>query len=74
MAPLALVEQRETEAQQDEYLPSVAAGEARIAVGFSGLAGQTGAASVRAGRRTVERRRQRRDGCRCGDAFPDLPA
>jgi len=35
-----------TEAQQDEYLPLVAAGEARIAVGFCGLAGQTGTASV----------------------------
>jgi alkylation response protein AidB-like acyl-CoA dehydrogenase len=46
MAPLALMNSA-TEAQQDEYLPLVAAGEARIAVGFSGLAGQTGAASVK---------------------------
>lgn len=45
MAPLALINSA-TEAQQDEYLPMVAAGEARIAVGFAGLAGQTGAASV----------------------------
>ena len=45
MAPLAFMLSA-TEAQQDEYLPLVAAGEARIAVGFSGLAGQTGAASV----------------------------
>jgi alkylation response protein AidB-like acyl-CoA dehydrogenase len=35
-----------TEAQQNEFLPLVATGEARIAVGFAGLAGQTGAASV----------------------------
>ena len=35
-----------TEAQQDDHLPMVAAGEARIAVGFAGLAGQTGAATV----------------------------
>jgi alkylation response protein AidB-like acyl-CoA dehydrogenase len=45
MAPLAFINSA-TEAQQDEYLPMVAAGEARIAVGFAGLAGQTGAASV----------------------------
>jgi alkylation response protein AidB-like acyl-CoA dehydrogenase len=45
MAPLAFVNSA-TEAQQDAYLPLVAAGEARIAVGFAGLAGQTGAASV----------------------------
>ena len=45
MAPLALVNSA-TEAQQGEFLPAVAAGEARIAVGFSGLAGQTGVASV----------------------------
>jgi alkylation response protein AidB-like acyl-CoA dehydrogenase len=35
-----------TEARQDEHLPSIAAGEARCAVGFAGLAGQTGTASV----------------------------
>jgi alkylation response protein AidB-like acyl-CoA dehydrogenase len=35
-----------TEAQQDAYLPAIAAGEARFAVGFAGLAGQTGAASA----------------------------
>jgi alkylation response protein AidB-like acyl-CoA dehydrogenase len=45
MAPLAFVNSA-TEAQQDEYLPLVAAGEVRIAVGFAGLAGQTGAASL----------------------------
>jgi alkylation response protein AidB-like acyl-CoA dehydrogenase len=45
MAPLALVNSA-TEAQQDEFLPMVAAGEARIAVGFAGLAGQTGTASA----------------------------
>jgi alkylation response protein AidB-like acyl-CoA dehydrogenase len=45
MAPLAFMNSA-TEAQQDEYLPMVAAGEARIAVGFAGLAGQTGTASV----------------------------
>jgi alkylation response protein AidB-like acyl-CoA dehydrogenase len=45
MAPLAFMNSA-TEAQQDEYLPLVAAGEARMAVGFAGLAGQTGAASV----------------------------
>jgi alkylation response protein AidB-like acyl-CoA dehydrogenase len=45
MAPLAFINSA-TEAQQDEYLPMVATGEARIAVGFAGLAGQTGAASV----------------------------
>ncbi len=31
-----------TEAQQDEYLPQIAAGEARFAVAFCGFAGQTG--------------------------------
>ena len=45
MAPLAFMNSA-TEAQQDEYLPMVAMGDARIAVGFAGLAGQTGAASV----------------------------
>jgi alkylation response protein AidB-like acyl-CoA dehydrogenase len=45
MAPLAFMNSA-TEAQQDEYLPMVAAGEARIAVGFAGLAGQTGVASA----------------------------
>jgi alkylation response protein AidB-like acyl-CoA dehydrogenase len=45
MAPLAFINSA-TEAQQDEYLPLVAAGEVRIAVGFAGLAGQTGSASV----------------------------
>jgi alkylation response protein AidB-like acyl-CoA dehydrogenase len=35
-----------TEAQQDEYLPMIAAGECRFAVALPGLAGQTGAASV----------------------------
>jgi len=45
MAPLAFM-QSATEAQQNEYLPMVATGEARIAVGFAGLSGQTGTASV----------------------------
>jgi len=36
-----------TEAQQDEYLPGIAAGETRFAVALPGLAGQTGASSVR---------------------------
>jgi alkylation response protein AidB-like acyl-CoA dehydrogenase len=45
MAPLAFINSA-TEAQQAEYLPAIAAGEARIAVGFAGIAGQTGAASV----------------------------
>jgi alkylation response protein AidB-like acyl-CoA dehydrogenase len=45
MAPLAFMNSA-TEAQQDAYLPMVAAGEVRIAVGFAGLAGQTGVASV----------------------------
>ena len=35
-----------TEAQQDDYLPLIAAGEARFAVAFAGLAGQTGTASA----------------------------
>ena len=47
MAPLAFM-LCATEAQQDSYLPEVASGEMRIAVGFSGLAGQTGAASATA--------------------------
>jgi alkylation response protein AidB-like acyl-CoA dehydrogenase len=45
MAPLAFMNSA-TESQQDEFLPMVAAGEMRIAVGFAGLAGQTGTASV----------------------------
>ncbi len=45
MAPVALINSG-TEAQQDEYLPLVAAGEARIAVGFAGLSGQTGPATI----------------------------
>jgi alkylation response protein AidB-like acyl-CoA dehydrogenase len=45
MAPLAFMNSA-TQDQQDEYLPMVAAGEARIAVCFAGIAGQTGAASV----------------------------
>jgi alkylation response protein AidB-like acyl-CoA dehydrogenase len=45
MAPLAFMNSA-TEAQQDEYLPMVAAGEVRIAVGFAGLAGQTGKTAV----------------------------
>ena len=45
MAPLAFMNCA-TEAQQDEYLPGVAAGEVRIAVGFASLAGQTGTSSA----------------------------
>jgi alkylation response protein AidB-like acyl-CoA dehydrogenase len=45
MATLALMHSG-TQAQQDEYLPLVAAGEARFAVAFAGLAGQTGAADA----------------------------
>jgi alkylation response protein AidB-like acyl-CoA dehydrogenase len=45
MAPLAFM-LCGTEAQQDDYLPLVAGGEARIAVGFAGFTGQTGKASV----------------------------
>lgn len=45
MAPLALMHSA-TEAQQDEWLPQIAAGEIRIAVAFAGLAGQTGAATA----------------------------
>lgn len=43
MATLAFIHSA-TEAQQDEYLPLIAAGEARFAVGFAGLAGQAGSA------------------------------
>jgi alkylation response protein AidB-like acyl-CoA dehydrogenase len=46
MAPLAFIHSA-TEAQQDEYLPQIAAGEIRVAVAFTGLAGQTGSASAR---------------------------
>ena len=45
MAAMALMNSA-TEAQQDEYLPLIAAGEARVAVGFAGLAGQTGSSSA----------------------------
>ncbi len=45
MAPLALMHSG-TEAQQDEYLTLAAAGEARIAVGFAHLSGQTGPSNV----------------------------
>jgi alkylation response protein AidB-like acyl-CoA dehydrogenase len=45
MATLALVNSG-TEAQQDEYLPMIGAGESRFAVALPSLAGQTGAASV----------------------------
>ena len=41
MAPLAL-QASGTEAQQQEWLPRIAAGEARIAVGFASPIGQTG--------------------------------
>jgi alkylation response protein AidB-like acyl-CoA dehydrogenase len=45
MAALAFTNSA-TEAQQDEYLPRIAAGEVRFAVGFAGLAGQTGMATA----------------------------
>jgi alkylation response protein AidB-like acyl-CoA dehydrogenase len=45
MATLALM-LCATEAQQDTYLPAIAAGEARFAVGFTRHAGQTGAAAA----------------------------
>ena len=43
MAPLAFT-LCASQGQQDEWLPAIAAGEARFAVAFAGLAGQTGAA------------------------------
>ena len=45
MAPLAL-RASATEAQQQAWLPRIAAGEVRIAVGFAGASGQTGTANV----------------------------
>lgn len=45
MAPLALTASG-TEAQQQEWLPKIAAGEVRIAVGFASPVGQTGDARV----------------------------
>jgi alkylation response protein AidB-like acyl-CoA dehydrogenase len=45
MAPLAL-QSSGTEAQQQEWLPRIATGEARIAVGFASPIGQTGAAEA----------------------------
>ncbi len=45
MATLA-VQQAGTPAQQDAWLPRIAAAEARFGVGFAGLAGQTGDASA----------------------------
>lgn len=45
MATLAFMHSA-AEAQQDAYLPLIAAGEARFAVAFAGLAGQTGSAQV----------------------------
>jgi len=45
MAPLALVAAG-SEAQQAEWLPGIASGEARMSVAFAGGAGQTGDASV----------------------------
>jgi alkylation response protein AidB-like acyl-CoA dehydrogenase len=46
MATLALLHSAPG-AVQDEYLPLIAAGEVRFAVGFAGQAGQTGAATAR---------------------------
>lgn len=48
MASLAFMNSA-TEAQQDEYLPLIAAGEARFAVAFAGHAGQTGSTAVTGG-------------------------
>jgi alkylation response protein AidB-like acyl-CoA dehydrogenase len=45
MASLAFINSA-TEAQQDEYLPQLAAGECRFAVALPGLVGQTGSACV----------------------------
>jgi alkylation response protein AidB-like acyl-CoA dehydrogenase len=45
MAPLAL-RASGTEAQQSEWLPRIAAGDVRMAVGFEGPIGQTGAAQL----------------------------
>jgi alkylation response protein AidB-like acyl-CoA dehydrogenase len=45
MAPLAMLASAGT-AQQEEYLPRIAAGEMRVAVAFAGLAGQTGSATA----------------------------
>ena len=45
MAPLALVASG-TEAQQREWLPRIATGEVRIAIGFASNVGQTGAAKA----------------------------
>jgi alkylation response protein AidB-like acyl-CoA dehydrogenase len=45
MAALAFMNSA-TEAQQDDYLPLIAGGEARFCVAFAGLAGQTGAATA----------------------------
>ena len=45
MAPLALVASG-TEAQQREWLPKIATGEVRIAIGFASNVGQTGAAKA----------------------------
>ena len=55
MAPLAFVHCG-TQAQQDEWLPRIAAGEVRIAVAFGGLAGQTGVSSVSLGSDSVSGR------------------
>ena len=48
MAALAFTHSA-SQAQQDEYLPLIAAGECRMAVALPGFAGQTGAGSVRLG-------------------------
>ena len=45
MAPMALLASG-TEAQQDEWLPRILAGDVRVAVGFAGGTGQTGANAV----------------------------
>jgi alkylation response protein AidB-like acyl-CoA dehydrogenase len=45
MAPLAF-QASATEAQQNEWLPRIASGEVRVAVGFAGHVGQTGATDL----------------------------
>lgn len=57
MAPLAL-QLCGTEEQQREWLPRIASGEVRAAVGFAGSAGQTGAAEVSVRGQTVSGRLQ----------------
>ena len=68
MAPLAL-QASGTEAQQQEWLPRIAAGEVRIAVGFASPVGQTGVGEGDIRRQAAfgpgarRARRRRRDAC-----------